>query len=86
MGTNENVVRDEAFVRGGAVGAGVHSTTTQCALHTTHFAPLELESPGCSDFENNWLRTDGSTDGRTDRRTDRPSFRDARTHLKTYGI
>ncbi len=51
MGTNENVVRDEAFVRGGAVGAGVHSTTTQCALHTTHFAPLELESPGCSDFE-----------------------------------
>ena len=27
--------------------------------------------------------TDGRTDGRTDRRTDRPSYRDARTHLKT---
>ena len=31
-----------------------------------------------SNFENNWLRTDGRTDGRTDR----PSYRDARTHLK----
>ena len=28
-------------------------------------------------------RTDRRTDGRTDRRTDRPSYRDARTHLKT---
>ena len=27
--------------------------------------------------------TDGPTDGRTDRRTDRPSYRDARTHLKS---
>ena len=27
--------------------------------------------------------TDGPTDGRTDRRTDMPSYRDARTHLKT---
>ena len=27
--------------------------------------------------------TDGPTDGLTDRRTDRPSYRDARTHLKT---
>ena len=30
-------------------------------------------------------RTDGPTDQRTDRRTDRPSYRDARTHLKTKG-
>ena len=29
------------------------------------------------------LWTDGRTDGRTDLRTDRPSYRDARTHLKT---
>ena len=29
-------------------------------------------------------RTDGRIDGRTDGRTDRPSYRDARTHLKTY--
>ena len=28
-------------------------------------------------------RTDPRTDGRTDIRTDRPSYRDARTHLKT---
>ena len=28
-------------------------------------------------------RTDGWTDGRTDGRTDRPSYRDARTQLKT---
>ena len=35
------------------------------------------EKPSFLDFENNWLRTD--------RRTDRPSYRDARTHLKTYG-
>ena len=28
-------------------------------------------------------RTDRRTDGRTDRRTDTPSYRDARTHLKT---
>ena len=28
-------------------------------------------------------RTDGPTDGRTDERTDTPSYRDARTHLKT---
>ena len=28
-----------------------------------------------SNFENNWLRTDGPTD--------RPSYRDTRTHLKT---
>ena len=27
--------------------------------------------------------TDGPTDGRTDGRTDTPSYRDARTHLKT---
>ena len=30
-------------------------------------------------------RTDGRTDQGTDGRTDRPSYRDARTHLKTYG-
>ena len=29
------------------------------------------------------IRTYGHTDGRTDIRTDRPSYRDARTHLKT---
>ena len=28
-------------------------------------------------------RTDGGTDRRTDGRMDRPSYRDARTHLKT---
>ena len=28
-------------------------------------------------------QTDGRTDGPMDRRTDRPSYRDARTHLKT---
>ena len=27
--------------------------------------------------------TNGPTDGQTDRRTDRPSYRDARTHLKS---
>ena len=30
--------------------------------------------------------TDRRTDGRTDGRTDRPSYRDARTHLKTKEI
>ena len=30
-----------------------------------------------------WL-TDGRTDGRTDGQTDTPSYRDARTHLKTW--
>ena len=34
-------------------------------------------------FKKNALRTDQPTDERTDRRTDRPSYRDARTHLKT---
>ena len=29
------------------------------------------------------VRTDGRTDRQTDRRTDTPSYRDARTHLKT---
>ena len=33
--------------------------------------------------EINSCVTDGPTDGRTDRRTDTPSYRDARTHLKT---
>ena len=33
------------------------------------------------------IRTDGPTDGRTDRRrTDTPSYRDARTHLKTMCV
>ena len=31
-------------------------------------------------------QTDGRTDGRTDWRMDRPSYRDARTHLKTLSI
>ena len=40
------------------------------------------EKPSFLDFENNWLRTDGPIDGRTDR----PSYRDARTHLKTADV
>ena len=40
---------------------------------------IHKEKPSFLDFENNWLRTDGPTD----RRTDRPSYRDARTHLKS---
>ena len=44
---------------------------------------IHEEKPSFLDFENNWLRTDGRTDGPTDRRTDRPSYRDARTHLKS---
>ena len=43
---------------------------------------IHEEKPSFSDFEKNWLRTDGRADGPTDRRTDRPSYRDARTHLK----
>ena len=43
--------------------------------------------PSFLDFEKNWLRMDGPTDRPTDRPTDqwtdRPSYRDARTHLKT---
>ena len=31
-------------------------------------------------------RTDGRTDRRTDGRTDTASYRDARTHLKTYSV
>ena len=31
-------------------------------------------------------QTDRPTDGRTDGRTDRPSYRDVRTHLKTYHL
>ena len=50
---------------------------------------IHEEKPSFLDFENNWLRTDRPTDGPTyrptDRRTDRPSYRDARTHLKTIG-
>ena len=42
---------------------------------------IHEEKPSFLDFENNWLRTDGPTDGRTDR----PSYRDARTHLKSGG-
>ena len=45
--------------------------------------PIHEEKPSLINFENTWLRTDGRTDGRTDRRTDRPSYRDARTHLKS---
>ena len=37
------------------------------------------EKSSFSHFENNWLRTDRPKDGRTDR----PSYRDARTHLKS---
>ena len=40
---------------------------------------IQEEKPSFFNFENNWLPTDGPTD----RRTDRPSYRDARTHLKT---
>ena len=40
---------------------------------------IQEEKPSFFNFENNWLPTDGRTDGRTDR----PSYRDARTHLKT---
>ena len=31
---------------------------------------IHQEKTSFSDFENNWLRTDGRTDGPTDRRTD----------------
>ena len=48
---------------------------------------IHEEKPSFWQFKKNALRTDGRTDrrtdGRTDRRTDRPSYRDARTHLKS---
>ena len=48
---------------------------------------IHEEKPSFLQSKKNALRTDGRTDGRTDqptdRRTDRPSYRDARTHLKS---
>ena len=42
--------------------------------NSVHFSEIQLVCNG---------RTDGPTDGRTDGRTYTPSYRDARTHLKT---
>ena len=42
------------------------------------FGGFFLDANGHTD-----IRTDIRTDGHTDIRTDRPSYRDARTHLKT---
>ena len=37
----------------------------------------------CHFLQKHYGRTDGPTDGPTDGRMDTPSYRDARTHLKT---
>ena len=40
----------------------------------------------CNLKKTHYGPTDGPTDGLTNRRTDRPSYRDARTHLKTSSL
>ena len=48
---------------------------------SAHFSEIQLVCDGRTD-----RRTDGRTDRRTDGRTDTPSYRDARTHLKSISI
>ena len=58
----------------------------QCLIETSLFAIKIIDFPVFDESVTNG-RTDGPTDGPTDRptdgRTDTPSYRDARTHLKT---
>ena len=49
-----------------------------------HFVSIsQVGNKRFREFEKNGLRTDGRTDGSTDQRMDRPSYRDARTYLKS---
>ena len=56
----------------------------KCGLCSSYIFLYMKFSISCIFHESiTYIPTDGPTDGRTDRRTDRPSYRDARTHLKS---
>ena len=75
--------KDESLGSFHCIRRWTRANTGHAVLISTPRSPKMKRRNGRTDGRTDG-RLDGWTDGWTDGRTDRPSYRDARTHLKTW--